>query len=268
MHSKPLSAVLVVLGLCGARIGEAADGIQITQRVNSGANPTTTQMQVEATRLRTQITDQNGLSQVIIFDGQNQVMYIVDGAKKTYMEMTKADLERLQSQMQGVMAQMQAALEKMPPAQRAQMEAVMKGRMGGMAAAAPKIESKRGGPDKVGRWTCEKYEVFMNGEKSNDVCAVDPSALGFTAKDFEVSRQLASFFQAMVPQIAAQVSVVGQVETHGFAGFPVRSTMVVAGRTITTELIEASRQTFADSLFTVPAGFTKQASPVLGAPAR
>ena len=269
MHSKPLSAALVALCLCGARVGEAADGIQITQRVNTGdANPTTTQMQVEATRMRTQITDQNGLSQVIIFDGPTQVMYVVDAAKKTYMEMTKADVERLQSQMQGMMAQMQAALEKMPPAQRAQLEAMMKGRMGGVAATAPKIESKRAGTDKVGRWTCEKFEVFMNGDKLNDVCAVDPSVLGFTAKDFEVSRQLASFFQALVPQLAAQVSVVGQVESQGFAGFPVRSTMVVGGRTITSEVVEASRQTFADSLFTVPAGFTKQAFPGIGTPAR
>lgn len=267
MHSKPLSAVLVVLGLCGAaRIGEAADGIQITQRVNSGGNPTTTQMQVEATRMRTQITDQNGLSQVVIFDGPKQVMYIVNTARKSYTEMTKADLERLQSQMQGMMAQMGPALEKLPPAQRAQLEAMMKGRMGGMAA--PKIESKRTGTDKVGRWTCQTFEVFMNGEKLSDVCTVDPSVLGFTDKDFEVSRQVVSFFQGMVPQMAAQVSVVGQVETQGFSGFPVRSTMVVAGSTITTELIEASRQTFADSLFTVPAGFTKQTLPAFGAPGR
>ena len=269
MHSRPLSAALVVLCVGGAaRVSEAADGIQITQRVNSGANPTTTQMQVEATRMRTQITDQNGLSQAIIFDGSKQLMYIVDAAKKTYMEMTKADLERMQSQMQGMLAQMQAALEKMPPAQRAQMEAMMKGRMGGMGAAAPKFESKRTGTDKVGRWTCEKYDVFMNGEKLNDVCTVDPAVLGFTAKDFAVSAQLASFFQALVPQIAAQVAVVGTVEAQGFAGFPVRSTMVVAGQTITTELVEASRQTFADSLFTVPAGFTKQAFPGFGAPGR
>jgi hypothetical protein len=268
VHSKLLPSALVVLLLCGARVGAAADGIQITQRVNAGANPTTTQMQVEATRMRTQITDPNGSSQVIIFDGPKQVMYMVDAAKKTYTEITKSDLERMQSQMQGMMAQMQAALEKMPAGQRAQMEALMKGRMGGMAATAPKIESKRAGTDKVGRWTCEKYEVFINGEKSSDVCTVDPSALGFTVKDFEVSRQLASFFQALVPQMAAQVSVVGQVETQGFAGFPVRATTVVAGRTITTELVEASRQTFADSLFTVPAGFTKQAFPGLAGPGR
>jgi hypothetical protein len=266
VHFRPLTVAIVVLCLCGAaRVSEAADGVQIVQRITSaGASPITTQAQVESTRLRAQITDQNGLAQVIIFDGQKQVLYVVDNTRKTYTEMTKADMERLQTQLQGAMAQMQAALEKVPPAQRAQMEALMKGRMGGAAAAPPKIESKRAGSDKVGRWSCEKYEVFSNGQKSSDVCAVDPSALGVTAKDLDVSRQLAEFI-SVVPQMAGQVAVVGRVETQGFAGFPVRSTMYTGGRTVTTELVEASRQTFQDSLFTVPAGFTKQSMPGLPA---
>jgi len=264
VHSRLLFVALVLVCLCGAtRASEAAEGIQIVQRVTSGASPTTTQMQIESTRLRTEITDQNGASQVVIFDGTKQVLYIVDNARKTYTEMTKADMEKMQAQVQQMMTQMQAALEKMPPAQRAQMEALMKGRMGGMSPTAPKIESKRAGTDKVGRWTCDKYEVIVNGEKMSDVCTVDPSALGVTAKDLAVSRQLAEFFSALVPQMAAQVFTVGQVDQQGFAGFPVRSIVSVAGRTMTTEVVEASRQTFEDSLFAVPAGFTRQAMPGL-----
>jgi hypothetical protein len=34
--------------------------------------------------------------------------------------------------------------------------------------------------------------------------------------------------------------------------------MIVQGQTVTTEVVEAGRQTFADSLFAVPAGFAKQ----------
>ena len=34
--------------------------------------------------------------------------------------------------------------------------------------------------------------------------------------------------------------------------------MVPGGGTATTEVVEAGRQTFPDSLFAVPAGFTKQ----------
>src|SRR5687768_588935 len=111
-------------------IGQSADGIFITQRVTSGGVPLTVQVQIEATRMRTEMAGPNGAVQVMIFDGGKQVLYIVDPARKTYMEMTKADADRLGGQMQGAIGQMQAQLEKLPPAQRAQMEAMLKGRGG------------------------------------------------------------------------------------------------------------------------------------------
>ena len=55
------------------------------------------------------------------------------------------------------------ALEGLPPAQRAQMEAM--------------------------------YESFQNNAKTGEVCTVSPTALGFNAHDFEVSRQLAAFMR-------------------------------------------------------------------------
>ena len=272
MHSRLLPAVLALVSMAGvARVSEAAEGVQIVQRVTSGgpgSTPITTQMQIDPTRLRTEVADLNGNSQIVIFDSQKQVLYVVDNARKTYMEMTKADVEQLKTQMQAMMAQMQAALEKVPPAQRSQMEALIKGRMGGIATAAPKLDSKRAGTDKVGRWTCEKYEVTSNGEKLSDVCTVDPSALGINLKDLDVSRQLADFVSTLVPQMAAQVAVVGRPETHGFAGFPVRSTVYVAGRTMTSEVLEASRQTIPDSVFAIPAGYTRQAMPGIVPPGR
>jgi hypothetical protein len=173
------------------------------------------------------------------------------------MEMTKADVDRMAAQVQGAMAQMQAQLEKLPPAQRAQVEAVMKGR--GMAAAsAPKVTYTRTGSDKVGRWSCEKYDLLQDGQRMGEVCTVSPTVLGFAMTDFEVSRQMAAFFAAMAPQIANQVPALGGGDQGGYSGFPVKSVTTLGGRTLTTELLEASRQTFPDSLFAVPTGFTKQ----------
>jgi hypothetical protein len=43
--------------------------------------------------------------------------------------------------------------------------------------------------------------------------------------------------------------------------------MTGLGQPVTTEVVEAARQTFPDALFAVPAGFTKQdISPLLGGP--
>ena len=97
---------------------------------------------------------------------------------------------------------MQKELANMPPEQRAQMEAIMKGRMGGAGgrgAAAARRSIRKTGTDKVGNWTCDKYEGYVGAEKTSEVCTVDPKALGFTAADFAVSKQFAAFFKKLMP---------------------------------------------------------------------
>src|SRR5688572_33070548 len=242
-----IAAVLFSL-LTVPTIGQLADGILITQQVASGGAPFTVRVQLEATRMRTEMAGPNGVMNVMIFDGDKQVLYIVDPARKTYMEMTKADVDRLSAQMQKGMAQMQAQLEKLPPAQRAQMETMMKG-----------VQHTRTGSDTVGRWTCDKYDLTQGGQKIGEVCSVNLATLGFGATDFDVMRQMGAFYSAMAPQMPTQLTGVSGIDPRGSSDFPVKTViMVPGGSTMTTEVVEAGRQTFPDSLFAVPAGFTKQ----------
>ena len=209
--------------------------------------------------MRAEMPGPAGAKQAVVFDATRQVMWMINYDKKTYTEMTKADADRLGGQMQDALAQVQAQMANLPPAQRAQIEAMMRGRgVPGMTTRAVKTEYKKTGTDKVGQWTCDKYEGFQNNQKVADLCTVDPAALGFAITDFEVSRQLGEFFKKMMPQNADQMFTIGKVEDQGFSGVPVRRTFTVAGRQTTTELSEATRQTFGDALFAVPAGFQKE----------
>ncbi len=144
------ASVLFTLAAVGAAAStaSAADGVLVVETSTVNGNPRATQVQIERSRMRTEIAGQNGTSQVVIFDGTKQVLYMIDPAAKTYTEMTKADVDAAGAQLGDAMAQMQKALEGMPPAQRAQMEAMMKGRLGGLpggGGAAPKTEYRRGG---------------------------------------------------------------------------------------------------------------------------
>jgi len=235
----------------------AADGILLAQRVTSNGATTTGQIQIEKTRMRTDVTDASGKKSVI-FDSTKGVLDIIDVEKKTYNEITKADVDQMAAQMQGAMAQMQQAMASLPPEQRKQMEAMMASRGGMMTSEAAKTVYLKSGSDRVGKWTCDKYDVMQNDRKTGEICTVAPSALGFTAADFEVTRQMVDFFKKIVPMSAQQIFSMGTSTEQGFSGFPVRS---ISGQT-TTEVTDASRQTFADSVFTVPAGFQKQ--PLMG----
>ncbi len=250
-------------GLCVLTPAVAsADGVLMVMKVTSdGGAPQTTQVQIDARRMRMEGFGGGGEKQVAIFDGTKKVMILVDESKKTYVEMTEAELEALGSQMSGMMAQLQQQMASMPPEQRAQMEQMMKGR--GMAmpgAAAAKTVYTKTGTGTVGKWTCDKYEGTSGGQKVSEVCTVDPKALGFTAADFDVSRELAAFFKKLMPTGGMEVFSIGTTADQGFSGIPVRNVSTAGGRQVTTEITDVKRQAIPDSVFQAPAGFQKQDS--------
>jgi hypothetical protein len=243
-------AAILCSSLAAPVIGQPADGIFFTQRMTSGGAPLTIRTHIEATRMRTEMAGPDGVTNVTIFDGGEQVLYNIDPVRKTYSAMTKADVDRVSAQLQGASAQAQSQLQRLPPAQRAQMEAMMKG-----------VELVPAGTDKVGRWTCSKYDVILAGQKLGERCTVNLAVLGFTAMDFNVMGQMGAFYSAMASQMPGQGPAPAGVESSGSSDFPVRTVMIAPGAASTTELVEAGRQPLSDLLFAVPAGFAKQDLP-------
>ena len=234
----------------------AADGILLVSKSTSGSGaPQTSQIQIDGRRMRAEVVGERGEKSSVVFDGTKKLMMIIDDRQKTVTEMTQADIDAIGGMMSGMMAQLQS----LPPEQRAQMEAMMKGRGASMpGAAAPKIQYTKTGTGTVGKWTCDKYEGSSGGQKVSEVCTVDPKVLGFTAADFAVSRDFAAFFKKIMPGGGGQAFSIGTPEDQGFSGVPVRTVSTVGGRQFTTEISEVSRQSFPDSVFQAPAGYQKQ----------
>ena len=255
---KIIATAVIGLVVPLASLAHAAEGVLISEKTVTGKGTRTTHVQLEPDRMRAESTTATGESQIIVFDGPQQVLRMISNDRKSYTEMTKEDLTRMGARMNGVMAEMQKKMAEMPPAQRAQMEAAM-ARMG-RGGTQTKTEYRKAGSDKVGNWTCERYEGFKNEEKVSEVCTVEPSTLGLTPADFEISKQVAAFFQTLAPQGADQLFGIGTVESQGFSGIPVRRSAFVKGQLqSTSEVIEVKRQTFAPTSYDVPAGYQKQA---------
>jgi len=254
---KPLRAGLTAIAMIGLAAGvtTGANGVIITAKAVSGGKTETHQIQLDADHLRADTGD----SKVVIFDGARQVLEIVNTDQKTYRELTKADVDRLGEQVSGAMAQMQSQMANLPPEQRARIEAMMKGRGVNPAANAAKPEYRRAGTDKVGKWTCDKYDVYQNGQKEGDVCTVSPSALGLSDTDFAVTRQMQTFFAALLKFVpaaqASQLFTLRSFTAEGLAGIPVRRTEPDGD---SMELSDITRGNVPDSTFQVPAGFQKQ----------
>ncbi|MGE0593268.1 MAG: DUF4412 domain-containing protein [Vicinamibacterales bacterium] len=244
----------------------AADGILLSERTTTGNRTVTNEIKIEPTRIRAQVAPDAGEAQTIIFDGTRQVMWMISDQRKGYSEMTKADVDRMAGQMNEALSRMREQMANLPPAQRAQLEAMMRGRgmPGAGAQAAAQTEYRRAGTATVGSWTCTRYEGFVNGQKQSEVCTVDPATLGFRASDFEVSKQLAEFFRQMLPEGSDAMFRIGDGGGQGFDGLPVRRVYTRGNQQIVSEVTAITRGTFPDSDFQVPAGYTKLPLPGTG----
>ena len=259
---ETILATTVLTCLIAVPPASAADGVLVVPRVTTNGNARTSEVRIEAQRMRAEMDSGQG-PRVMVFDGARQVLLSIDPSRKSYTEMTKADVDRLGSQMSDMKAKMEGMLQNMPPEQRAKMEAMMKGRgmpPGGPMGQPVKTEYRKTGASKVGRWTCDTYDGYQNGQKVSEVCAASPQALGFTAADFAVTTQMAEFFRALVPLGADTLFQAGRPEQQGFNGIPVRSATTTAGRQVVSELVEIKRETFTDAAFAVPAGFVKDSN--------
>jgi hypothetical protein len=240
----------------------AAEGLLIIQKTTVGTRVRTSQVQIEKERMRTEIEGVNGEKQVIVFDGPKRVLTMIYPDRKAYAELTKAEADQMGVSGQVTMSPaMREQMAKMPPAQRALMEQMMRGRATVSAAPPPKMEYRRAGSDKAGKWACDKYEGFQNNVKKMEICTVAPRTLGVAATDLDIARQMAAFFAKMAPQGAGPAFEVGTVETVGFSGLPVRSIGYGSKGEVVyaSEISEVSQQNFAASSYAVPAGFQKQA---------
>jgi Domain of unknown function (DUF4412) len=260
---KLISVFLICFAFIATAGTAQAQGVLFESRQTQNGQATTNQVQMDKTHVRAE-TQGSGQSTVVIFDATKQVISMVNMNDKTYREMAKADLEQLKKQSDSVTAQMQDQLKNLPPQQRQIVEQMMKARGGvpgaNPAASAPKAQYRSAGSDKVGQWTCTKYEGYVGQQKTDEVCTVDPKEFGLTPADFEPVHQLADFMKTLVPAAGSQLLFNGTADDQGFTGVPVRHISYQNGTAAsTTEVTDVRHLTFPASTFEVPAGFSKEA---------
>jgi hypothetical protein len=252
MMRQPI-ALLVSSLFAVALVSAQSQGIVMVQQETRDGKVTTNTMQMDKTHMRME----SGGTTVVIFDGDAQVMRVINMEKKSYTEMTKAQLQQMSQQMSAAMEK----LKNLPPEQRAMMEKMMAGRgagMPGMAPAAP-ITYRGTGSDKTGKWACAKYDGTREQQKVVELCTVEAGALGLTPADFEVAKQLAEFLKTLMPTLADEVTLNGSTAEQGFSGIPIRRTSLSNGQVrSTSELKDIRREAIPASAWQVPAGFKRE----------
>jgi hypothetical protein len=239
----------------------ARAGMVVTGEVkplDGTSQPFTWTLSAEKDRLRMQTSNAPGA--YFIYRGDKQVFWMINEKEKTYTEMTRQDLENMAKKMDEAMKRMQEQMATLPPDQRAMMEKMM-GSMPGMGAPA-KVTFRKVGSDKVGNWSCDKYEALADGKKSIESCHAEPKALGISEAELNSIKDLAKPFEKFAKNAEGLAPLMMK---EAPAGFPVRTLSYQDGKAVSQSVVkEARSQAVAASLFELPKGLAKQAMPAAG----
>lgn len=209
--------------------------------------------------------------QAMIFDSGAELFRMVDFARRTYMEMTAAEVQAMAERMQaampqlaGIADQIEDQLQGLPEAERQAIEEVLRQQGPGLAAAVPETEYRLLDSDQpVGPWLADHYEGLEGGQRTWELWTIDWSEAGVAESDFAVFDRLAGIMASMAPQAAGPDDLfpLGG-DAAGLSGFPVRRIAYFGGEPEARfEITSIEPDPIEPSLFEIPAGFSRQTLP-------
>jgi len=194
-------------------------------------------------------------TKVMLLRMDQEKVYDVDPAKKTYSEMTFADMEAYAKKAGDKMAQFKEKIKNMPPEQRKQMEAL--GAM--MGSEAPVEIAATGEKKSVSGFACTKYVMTRGGKEMATMWVTkDVTGFGELRKDWmEFGKRMATL---------TNMSGLGDAYQK-IDGFPMETEMDIMGK-MTTVVTKVEKRNTPAAEFNVPAGFTKVASQLTEQPVK
>jgi hypothetical protein len=255
-------------GLCSLVAGPALAGVTIeTQR---GANGMAT-MYIEGNRMRMDGADQTGLVNSVIVDGSAKKLVVIEDKKKTYMEISEADMKRMRGQVDAMRAQMAERMKTMPPEQRKKMEAAMAGLGGPPDANAepPVLKFEKLGKKKtVNGFSCDMYRVSTDGTPTGEDCIAPWGAKTLQKSDLAALSKFGEEMKKNFGGMGAKDQYrLDQLDKY--PGIPISHVPLEenGARGEEEQIKSIKHGSVPESRFTVPAGFTKRELPSGAAPA-
>jgi hypothetical protein len=187
-------------------------------------------------------TTSEGENEYVIIRIDQEKLYSVNPADKTYSETTFAQIEAFSKQMDGQMAKLQEQMKDMPAEQRKMMEKMLGANAPGKTETA--YDVVRTGEKKViSGYACIRYSMKQN-EKEIASLWVTQELTGFAAMR-----------QDMIEQVRRMSVLKGLGEAmKKVDGFPIEMDMAQGVKTLVTKV---EHRSIAASEFEIPQGYTK-----------
>ena len=254
-------AISFAITLLTVSICAASQGLTIVAKMtrDDGTNTTTTSYIAED-----HARWSGGTEGEMIIDAKSGEMIMLNNSKKTYSVITKKDLEamsaRVQEQMNSPeMKRAQEAMKNLPPEQRQRMEAAMGSMM------TMNVE-KLGTTHTIVGYKCEDWVITM-GQMTKTVQCVSTD-VKYPPQAWTMYRNFAdsmkSLMGAMGPMKTNMDAMVEQMKKMKGIPLSSKTTVTVMGRTSvsSTEVTDIKNGSIPDSVWQIPAGYTKVDNPM------
>ena len=194
-----------------------ADMTMVSEVTSSGRPSRTVTLSVKGPLALFEFND-GTVTRTMLRDGAAKKMYAINHEKKEMTVITEEDSRELEARQDAFRAQLKQQLEKLPPEQRARMEATMLGPQTAPTAKPPSFtyEKKKTAARKVNGFSCQDYLVKRDGVDDGEGCFATWKDIGVTAADFK------STMEGAMPNSSSQGMMTQVFDAQATApGFPV-----------------------------------------------
>ncbi len=206
------------------------------------------------------------ISMIYRNDSGDEFMLILNHREKEYQKITEEDIKEMKKSAEETREKMEEAMKNMPPA----MREMARQRMEHKAPPEPeKVQLKKVDSGvKVGKWTCDKYEAYRDGDKVSELWVTDIGAL--SEEDYDMLSRMSDFGEkvAETTKSLRPGSESGAVDQQRFfdqENFPVKSINYSKGRKVNESMLKKiDKGDVPDSIFEAPEGYERQENPQFG----
>ena len=202
-----IPAMTLVLVLLLVPIAQA----DITLGYTDEGGATGSTVMIKGNMVRMEEREEDGSIVYSLFDRDGRTLTMVIEEERSYAQLTedglRAQAGEVQRMQQEFLRQMRQQMEHMPPDQRRMMEQQMRqmgidpAMLSGEDIPVPDIATLETRPTgetgTIGGVRCERMDVYLEGERTNELCVARPGDVGMSSDDFATMQVLFEFMHSL-----------------------------------------------------------------------
>lgn len=228
----------------------------------SGKVLDTQRIQIAKNKVRMGIPQQKSW---ILFDASNKTITHVMDDKKKYMIIDEATINNLMAMQSTAMATAKAQMANLPPAQRAQIEAMMN-KMSPQEQPKEEIKIKATGTTKeVAGHKCKSYDILLGNKKISENCVVSRKEFDIPADDYKTLDAMFKFSKDIATKMPQNSDFSASTTAAWEQGdnVPIEAQIWQNGQPAANKMVfnSVKSESISASQFSVPSDYVQQSMP-------